>query len=94
LPYIERFIKTNDSIMYIMAAYLSGKIGCSADNKIVLEKIEHWFQDNKEFVQEVLKHMLQVCKQKSRKDPVVNAEEIIKWINEKFGKEIDIKSFK
>jgi hypothetical protein len=90
LPYIERFRKTNDSIMYTMAAYLAGKLSCVKDYHLVLERIEHWFQDEKKFVQEVVKHMLQIRKQGSFKNPVLGDDEIIKWAKEKFGEEIDL----
>ena len=94
LSYIERFIKTTDSVMYTMAAYLTGKISCSHEYKTVLERIEQWFEEDKDFVQDVLKHMLQIRKQSGCKDPAINSEDILKWAHEKFGKEIDIESFK
>ena len=90
LPYIERFIKTNDAIMYTMAAYLAGKISCSSNYKVVLAKIEQWFEDDKNFVKEVVKHMLQIRKQRSCKEPGINIADIQKWADQKFGITIDI----
>ena len=90
LPYIERFRKTDDSIMYTMAAYLVGKISCTKDYKLVLERVEQWYEDDKEFVQEVIKHMLQIRKQGIFKDVIFEIKDVLKWAKEKFNKDIDL----
>jgi hypothetical protein len=76
--------------MYTMAAYLAGKISVVKEYHLLLERIEHWFHDDKNFVQEVVKHMLQIHKQESYKDSVLGTDEIIKWVKQKFGDEIDL----
>jgi hypothetical protein len=90
LPYIERYRKTDDLPMYTMAAYLAGKISVMKDYQLLLERIEQWFQEDKKFVQEVVKHMIQLHKQGSYNDSLLGIDDIMKWAKEKFGDEIDL----
>jgi hypothetical protein len=82
LPYIEKYRNSNDEEMLITAAMLVGNIQCSDQNELILEKIKKWYKNGDiTFVQEVIKRMVMLRRQKKCDQKYMDLSQLETWLN-------------
>jgi hypothetical protein len=83
LPYIEKYRNSNDEEMLITAAMLVGNMQCSDKNELILEKIKKWYKNGDiTFVQEVIKRMVMLRRQKKCDQKYMDLNQLERWLQE------------
>jgi HEAT repeat protein len=84
LPYIEKYLNSNDEEMLVTAAMLVGNIQCSDQHEMILEKIKKWYKNGDiTFVREVIKRMILLRRQKKcDQNKYMDLDQLEVWLNE------------
>lgn len=82
LPYIEKYRNSTDEEMLITAAILVGNIQCSDQHEMILEKIKKWYKNgDMVFVQEVIKRMIMLRRQRKCDKKYMDLDQLEIWLN-------------
>ncbi len=82
LPYIEKYRNSTDEEMLITAAMLVGNIQCSDQHEMILEKIKKWYKNGDTvFVQEVIKRMIMLRRQRKCDKKYMDLDQLEIWLN-------------
>ena len=82
LPYIEKYRNSTDEEMLITAAILVGNIQCSDQHELILEKIKKWYKNgDMVFVQEVIKRMIMLRRQRKCDKKYMDLDQLEIWLN-------------
>ena len=82
LPYIEKYRNSTDEEMLITAAMIVGNIQCSDQHEMILEKIKKWYKNrDTAFVQEVIKRMIMLRRQRKCDKKYMDLDQLEIWLN-------------
>ncbi len=82
LPYIEKYRNSTDEEMLITAAMIVGNIQCSDQHEMILEKIKKWYKNGDTvFVQEVIKRMIMLRRQRKCDKKYMDLDQLETWLN-------------
>lgn len=89
LPYIEKYRKSEQESMRIMAAHLAGELTCSVKYRKILDKINAWLDEGSiEFVKEVVNKIKNIQISGVEQNNNFSLEDFENWLNKEYEPKI------